>query len=62
MVIAPRGAREHHAVWMEGGGGDWGGYLTCLVQKAGVGFYAREFFAFKVEDFDSVGARTAVLY
>jgi hypothetical protein len=61
MVIAPRGACQHHAVRMEGRGGDRGRGLSGLVQEAGVGLYAREFSAFEVEDFDGVGARAAVL-
>lgn len=37
------------------------GCLSGLVEEAGVWLDAREFFAFKIEDFDRVGARSAVL-
>jgi hypothetical protein len=45
---------------MEGCGRDGG--CAGLVQEAGVGFYARELFAFEVEDFDGVCAGTAIRF
>ena len=60
MVTASRSTSQHHAMGMEGRGGDRGRRLSGLVQEAGVRLYAREFSAFEVEDFDGVGTRATV--
>jgi hypothetical protein len=59
MIIAPGSSRQHHSVRMESRGCHGG--LPCLVEKTGVGFDAREFLAFEIEDFYGVVTRSTIV-